>query len=220
MIIAIDGPAASGKSTLARALAARLGLTFLDTGAMYRAVTLTALRAGVPPSDPAACTALVGEVNLSFDAEGRILIEGEPGEPHIRGPEVTADVSEVAAHSGVRRALVQAQQAVAAAAVAAGGGMVAEGRDTTSVVFPGADLKVFLLASPAVRAMRRAREEGRPELAATYEADLARRDAHDSQRADSPLLEVEDAVRVDTDALSPEAVLDHVASLASARRPG
>jgi cytidylate kinase len=109
---------------------------------------------------------------------------------------------------------------VAAAAVADGGGVVAEGRDTTSVVFPGADLKVFLLASPAVRAMRRAREEGRPELAATYEADLARRDTYDSQRADSPLLEVEDAVRVETDTLSPEAVLDHVASLASARRPG
>lgn len=220
MIIAIDGPAASGKSTLARALAARLGLTFLDTGAMYRAVTLAALRAGVPPSDAGACTALAGEVSLSFDAEGKVLIEGEPGEPHIRGAEVTGHVSEVAAHSGVRRALVEAQRAVAAAAVADGGGVVAEGRDTTSVVFPGADLKVFLLASPAVRAMRRAREEGRPELAATYEADLARRDTYDSQRADSPLLEVEDAVRVETDTLSPEAVLDHVASLASARRPG
>ncbi len=220
MIIAIDGPAASGKSTLARALAARLGLTFLDTGAMYRAVTLAALRRDVRPSDAAACAALAGEVRLSFDAEGRILIEGEPGEPHIRGVEVTGHVSEVAAHSGVRRALVEAQRAVAAAAVEAGGGVVAEGRDTTSVVFPGADLKVFLLASPAVRAMRRAREEGRPEMAATYEADLARRDTHDSQRADSPLLEVEDAVRVDTDTLSPEAVLDHVAGLAGARRPG
>lgn len=220
MIIAIDGPAASGKSTLARALAARLGLTFLDTGSMYRAVTLAALRRDVRPSDAAACAALAGEVRLSFDAEGRILIEGEPGEPHIRGVEVTGHVSEVAAHSGVRRALVEAQRAVAAAAVEAGGGVVAEGRDTTSVVFPGADLKVFLLASPAVRAMRRAREEGRPEMAATYEADLARRDTHDSQRADSPLLEVEDAVRVDTDTLSPEAVLDHVAGLAGARRPG
>ena len=220
MIIAIDGPAASGKSTLARALAARLGLTFLDTGAMYRAVTLAALRRDVRPSDAAACAALAGEVRLSFDAEGRILIEGEPGEPHIRGAEVTGHVSEVAAHSGVRRALVEAQRAVAAAAVEAGGGVVAEGRDTTSVVFPGADLKVFLLASPAVRAMRRAREEGRPEMAATYEADLARRDTHDSQRADSPLLEVEDAVRVDTDTLSSEAVLDHVAGLAGAKRPG
>ena len=104
MIIAIDGPAASGKSTLARALAARLGLTFLDTGAMYRAVTLTALRRGVPPSDAASCTGLAGELSLSFDAEGRILIEGDPGGPDIRGAEVTAHVSEVAAHSGVCRA--------------------------------------------------------------------------------------------------------------------
>ena len=107
----------------------------------------------------------------------------------------------------------------AAEAVAAGGGVVAEGRDTTSVVFPAADLKIFLLASPAVRAMRRAQEEGRPELTSAYEADLARRDAHDSQRSDSPLLEVEDAVRVDTDTLSAEAVLDHVATLAAVRRP-
>ncbi len=220
MIIAIDGPAASGKSTLARALASRLGLTFLDTGAMYRAVTLAALRRGVAPSDGAACTALAGELAIGFDGEGRVLIEGEAGEPAIRGAEVTAHVSEVAAHSGVRRALVGAQRVVATDAVAAGGGVVAEGRDTTSVVFPAADLKVFLLASPAVRAMRRAEEEGRPELAEAYEADLARRDAHDSQRADSPLLEVEDAIRVDTDRLSAGAVLDQVAGLAGARRSG
>ncbi len=220
MIIAIDGPAASGKSTLARALAARLGLTFLDTGAMYRAVTLAALDRGLAPSDGAACTALARALPLGFDPQGQVLIEGEVGEPAIRGAEVTAHVSEVAAHSGVRRALVGTQRAVAAAAVAAGGGVVAEGRDTTSVVFPAAELKVFLLASPAVRAMRRAEEEGRPELAEAYEADLARRDAHDSQRADSPLLEVEDAVRVDTDALSAEAVLDHVAGLAGAKRSG
>lgn len=219
MIIAIDGPAASGKSTLARALARRLGLTFLDTGAMYRAVTLAALDRGVDPSDGEACAALASRLPLGFDGEGRVLIGGEPGEPRVRGAEVTAHVSEVAAHSGVRRALVEAQRAVAAGASAAGGGVVAEGRDTTSVVFPGAELKVFLLASPRVRAVRRATEEGRPELAASYEADLARRDAHDSQRADSPLVEVEDAVRVDTDALSAAEVLDRVVELAEARRP-
>lgn len=220
MIIAIDGPAASGKSTLARALARRLGLTFLDTGAMYRAVTLAALERNLSPAEGAECAALAATLRLGFDPEGRVLIEGEAGEPAIRSGEVTRHVSEVAAHSGVRRALVETQRAVAAAAVEAGGGVVAEGRDTTSVVFPEADLKVFLLASPAVRAMRRAAEEGRPELASAYEADLARRDAHDSQRADSPLLEVEDAVRLDTDTLSPEAVLDRAAALAAARRPG
>lgn len=220
MIIAIDGPAASGKSTLARSLAARLGLTFLDTGAMYRAVTLEALRRGLNPSDGPACATLAAGLDLGFDAQGRVLIEGQAGEPAIRGADVTSHVSEVAAHSGVRRALVEAQRAVASAAVTAGGGVVAEGRDTTSVVFTNADLKVFLLASPAVRAMRRAVEEGRPELASAYEADLARRDSHDSQRADSPLVEVEGAIRVDTDSLSAGAVLDHVAELAGARGPG
>ena len=220
MIIAIDGPAASGKSTLARALASRLGLTFLDTGAMYRAVTLAALERGVAPSDGDGCAALAATVGLGFDDRGQVSIDGRPGEPAIRGADVAANVSEVAANSGVRRALVESQRAVARAASESGGGVVAEGRDTTSVVFPGAHLKVFLLASPAVRALRRATEEGRPELAATYEADLARRDAHDSQREDSPLVEVDDAVRVDTDTLTAEQVLERVAELAIARRPG
>lgn len=215
MIIAIDGPAASGKSTAARALAARLGLTFLDTGAMYRAVTLVVLDRGVAPSDPFACQSVAEKLDLSFDDAGKILIGGVAGEPTIRGPEVTRNVSEVAAHSGVRRALVAIQRAVAKAAVAAGGGIVAEGRDTTSVVFPEADLKIFLVASPAVRARRRALEEGAPERAAEYEADLERRDAYDSTREDSPLVEAEGAVRVDTDALTADEVLDRIAGLAA-----
>jgi len=218
MIIAIDGPAASGKSTAARALARRLGLTFLDTGAMYRAVTLTVLRRGIAPSDAAGCAAVARELPLGFDADGHILIDAQPGEPAIRGAEVTRHVSEVAAHSGVRKALVSVQRAVAVAASAAGGGVVAEGRDTTSVVFPGADLKIFLVASPAVRARRRALEEGVPERAAEYEADLERRDAHDSARADSPLTEVPDAIRVDTDDVTAEDVIERIAGLAAARR--
>lgn len=217
MIIAIDGPAASGKSTAARSLASRLGLTFLDTGAMYRAVTLVILDRGISTDDEFACKTVASSVRLEFDSAGKILIGGMPGEPAIRGPEVNLHVSAVSAHSGVRRAMVRLQRRIADQAVENGGGVVAEGRDTTSVVFPTADLKVFLIASPRVRAERRAKEEGRPELAVEYEQDLKRRDGIDSSRADSPLKETEDAVRIDTDKLSPAEVLDTITDLARAR---
>ncbi len=211
MIIAIDGPAASGKSTAARALASRLGLTFLDTGAMYRAVTLLALDRGIDPGDEFACTSVAEGAELSFDEDGKVLIGGLAGEPMIRGPEVTRHVSQVSAISGVRRALVQLQRDIAASASSKdGGGVVAEGRDTTSVVFPDADLKVFLVASPGIRARRRADEEGRPDLAAEYEADLARRDEFDSSRTDSPLVEVPGALRIETDGLAPGEVVDRL----------
>lgn len=219
MIIAIDGPAASGKSTAARRLAQRLGVTFLDTGAMYRAVTLEALRQGLEPGDAGACTALAEGLELTFDAEGKILIGGVPGEPAVRGAEVTRHVSEVAAHSGVRRAMVAVQRRIAEQASALGtGGVVAEGRDTTSVVFPDADLKVFLVASPAERARRRAQEEGRPERAAEYEVDLARRDAFDSGREDSPLTEVEGSLRLETDGLTPDQVIERLVAAVEALR--
>ncbi|MEM9801702.1 MAG: (d)CMP kinase [Planctomycetota bacterium] len=214
MIIAIDGPAASGKSTAARAVAERLGLTFLDTGAMYRAVTLAVLDRGIDPSDALACESVAERLDLRFDAEGRILIDGAPGEPAIRGAEVTRNVSEVSAHSGVRRVLVSAQRAVAERAIAAGGGVVAEGRDMTSVVFPDARVRVFLVASPAVRGRRRALEEGAPERAEEYAADLERRDAYDSSREDSPLVEVEGVQRIETDDLTPDEVVERIAGLA------
>lgn len=208
MIVAIDGPAASGKSTVARALAARLGLTFLDTGAMYRAVTLAALERGVDPSDGSACATLANDLELLFDETGQILIDGEAGEPRIRGRKVDASVSAVAAHPGVRRALVAKQR------IAASGGAVAEGRDTTTVVFPEADHKFFLIASPRERARRRATQEGRPELESEYASELERRDRLDSTREDSPLRQAEDAVLVATDGLEPEAVtqrlIDHI----------
>ncbi|MEM9379976.1 MAG: (d)CMP kinase [Planctomycetota bacterium] len=214
MIVAIDGPAASGKSTAARALAERLRLTFLDTGAMYRAVTLVVLRDGIDPTDGEACAAVAERVELRFDAEGRILVDDAPGEPAIRGADVTRRVSEVSAHPGVRRALVREQQAIARSAVETGGGVVAEGRDMTSVVFPDADVRVFLVASPEERARRRALQEGAPERAAAYEEDLRRRDAYDSGREDSPLVEVEGAVRVDTDRMTAHEVVDRIARLA------
>lgn len=222
MIIAIDGPAASGKSTAARGLAKRLGITFLDTGAMYRAVTLEVLRRDVDPTDAAACTAVAEAIELSFDAEGRILISGAPGEPEVRSKEVNGRVSEVAAHSGVRRAMVLVQRSIGVQASEGGSGelrgVVAEGRDMTSVVFPDADLKVFLVASPRERARRRAEEEGRPERAAEYESDLARRDRYDSTREDSPLVEVEGALRLETDELTPQQVLERLVAEVEALR--
>ena len=203
MIIAIDGPAASGKSTVARALARLLNLTFLDTGAMYRAVTLRVLEAGENLDDEQACGHLAAELDLSFDEQGRVLIDGDPGEPQIRGADVTAAVSTVAAHALVRAAIVPKQQAIAAR-----GGAVAEGRDTTTVVFPEADHKFYLVASPQERGRRRARERGEPERAEEYALEIERRDRLDRNREHSPLRQAQDATRVDTDGCTPEQVCE------------
>lgn len=208
MIITIDGPAGSGKSTLARSLAARLGLSFLDTGAMYRAVTLVALEHDLDPMDGEACTRLAEQLELCFDAQGRILIDGRPAEPLIRSETVTKAVSAVSAHPGVRRSLVRAQRAEAERR----GGLVAEGRDMGSVVFPNAPHKFFLTASARVRAERRCLELGAPERLAEIQADIELRDHLDSSRKDSPLVCASDAVRVDTDRLSREQVVERLLS--------
>ena len=207
MIIAIDGPAGSGKSTVARALAAHLGLTFLDTGAMYRAVTLTVLGRGLDPGDAQACGLVAEELDLGFDREGRILIDGHPGEPRIRGSEVEREVSRVAAHPAVRRAVVPKQRRIATDGTSAGGGVVAEGRDTTTVVFPEADHKFFLIASLSERARRRARQEDPPQPVAEVQAEIERRDHLDSTRAHSPLVLAADAEQIDTEGLSVEQVV-------------
>jgi cytidylate kinase len=212
MIIAIDGPAGAGKSTVARGVARELGLAFLDTGAMYRAVTLVALERGVDPARGEDCGRVARELVLSFDAAGHILIDGQAGEPAIRGPEVTAAVSLVSAHPAVRRAIVKQQRAIAAASP----GLVAEGRDTTTVVFPDAEHKFFLIATPKERARRRALELGTPGRAAAIQADLERRDALDSSRTDSPLVQAQDAVVVDTTGLDLEAVIARVLSVVRA----
>ncbi len=203
MIIAIDGPAAAGKSTVARGLARELGLTFLDTGAMYRAVTLAVLESDVDPMDEQGCARLARELELDFDAEGRISIHGQPGEPSIRSREVTRWVSAVSAHRAVRAALVPQQRAQARKQ----GGIVAEGRDIGTVVFPDADAKIFLVASPDVRALRRAEQERTPERMAEILADIQRRDHHDSTRLDSPLTRAADAFVIDTDALDEDGVI-------------
>ncbi len=214
MIIAVDGPAAAGKSTIARRVARELGLTYLDTGAMYRAVTLAVLRHGDSPADGEACGAVARGLALDFDERGRIRIDGVPGEPAIRGPEVTREVSHVSAHPEVRAAIVAEQRALAARSA----GVVAEGRDTTTVVFPRADHKFFLDASPRERARRRALDLGEPGRAAEIQAELERRDRLDSERAHSPLFQAPDAVRIDTDGLSIEQVVERILAEVRGRR--
>ncbi|MFO1010989.1 MAG: (d)CMP kinase [Planctomycetota bacterium] len=203
MIIAIDGPAGSGKSTVARRLAAELGLTFLDTGAMYRAVTLAALERGVEPMDERACAELARSLRLEFDAQGRIRIDGKAGEPAIRSDEVTRWVSAVSAHPAVRAAIVPQQRAQAGR----GAGIVAEGRDIGTVVFPSADVKFYLTATAQERARRRSLERGEPERFHEFLADIERRDHHDSTRHDSPLKQADDAILIDTDGTDADGVV-------------
>lgn len=208
-IVAIDGPAGSGKSTIARALAERLGVAYLDTGAMYRAVTWAVLHAGVDPTAAADVGAIAARCNIVV-GEG-VTVDGVDVTTEIRGPEVSAAVSIVAAHPQVRAALVPQQRGWAARA----GGGVMEGRDIGSVVFPDADLKVFLTARPEVRARRRAAQVGEADAAtiARWAENLAERDRLDSTRADSPLIEADGAVVVDTSDLDIGAVVERIVEL-------
>jgi prephenate dehydrogenase len=206
-VIAIDGPAGAGKSTVATAIARRLGLGHLDTGAMYRAVTLAALEQGVDPSDAEGCAALARSMELRVGE--RVVLDGRDVTEEIRAPAVTASVSIVAAHPQVRAELVGRQRAW----VAADGGGVVEGRDIASVVLPDADLKIFLTAESAERAWRRANEERADpgDLTATAEA-MRRRDFLDSNRAASPLLAAEGAIVVDSTGRSVDSVVEEVLS--------
>lgn len=191
-VIAIDGPAGSGKSTIGRRLATRLGLEYLDTGAMYRAVTFAALRHGIDPSEAADVARLVPSLEVQVDDDG-VRVDGVDATIEIRGPEVTRAVSTVAANPAVREVLVARQRAWAEAR----GGGVIEGRDIASVVFPDAELKVYLTARPEIRAARRSKEV--TDLSyETVAADLARRDALDQGRDTSPLTLADGAIQVDT----------------------
>ena len=199
MIVAIDGPAGAGKSTGARALADTLGLALLDTGAMYRGITWKALELGIDIHDGAACSHLASEPQLRFDPAG-IQVDGVGSEAEIRSREVDQAVSIVAAHPLVRAAIVPTQREVA------GAGAVAEGRDTTTVVFPGADHRFFLLASPEERARRRCLQRGDESSFEEVLDGIRRRDHLDSTREDSPLKRGEGVIVVDTDGLNADEV--------------
>ncbi len=205
-VIAIDGPAGAGKSTVARALAARLGLEYLDTGAMYRAVTLAAMRRGVDTADLELVTKLAEDVSLEVGEHG-VLVDGFDATTEIRSRGVTTAVSAVAANSGVRAEMVRRQRRWANER----GGGVLEGRDIGSVVFPDAELKLYLTASPRVRAERRVAEAGGD--VDEIEAAIERRDHHDSSRSDSPLVEADGSIVVDTTGLSIAEVLARIEQL-------
>jgi CMP/dCMP kinase len=208
-VIAIDGPAGSGKSTVARGLARHLGLDYLDTGAMYRAITFAALRRGVDPGDAEPTAEIARTVDLDISTEG-VWVDGVDATIEIRGPEVSRAVSLVAANPAVRAELVRRQREWANQR----GGGVLEGRDIGTVVFPDADLKVYLTARPDVRAERRAAEITQLDYE-TVAADLARRDALDQGRTDSPLRQADDAIEIDTSELTVDQIIDELAGMVS-----
>ncbi len=214
LVIAIDGPAGAGKSTVARRVADSLGYRFLDTGALYRGVTLLALRAGFDPGDEDALSGLAEsfEPALRVTERGvRLTLSGEDVSEEIRGPAVSKAVSTVAALPRVRAAMVPRQRAVAD-----GGGVVAEGRDIGTVVFPDADVKIYLDAAPEERARRRALEQGDADVARVL-ADLTDRDRKDSDRKVAPLRAADDALRVDTTGLSIDQVVERIVTAVRAR---
>lgn len=227
-VIAIDGPAGAGKSTIARTLAGKLGCVYIDSGAMYRAVALRALRAGVSFDDAPRLEELARASRIELlpqlaQAAGsgsdrrlpgsRVTLDDEDVSVAIREPEVSAAASRVAAMGGVRAALVAKQQLMARHT-----DVVMEGRDIGTVVFPDATVKIFLDADPAERVRRRAGEQ--PEIPPEVLAgQLAERDARDRNRVQSPLVQAHDALYLDSTGLSPEEVVDKILALAQSRIP-
>ena len=214
VVVAIDGPSGSGKSSTSRGVARRLGLRYLDTGAMYRAITWWMLRNDVPVDDPAAVAARCGEpaiVSGTDPADPTITVDGRDVAAAIRTPEVTGAVSAVSAVPQVRARLLDLQRSVID-----GGGIVVEGRDIGSVVAPDAEVKVYLTADAAARALRRAAEEGGSDVSAT-ESSLLARDRIDSTRTVSPLIMAEGAVHLDTTPYTLDEVVDLIARLVEER---
>jgi cytidylate kinase len=213
-VIAIDGPAGSGKSTTAKILAARLGYIYLDTGAMYRALTHFALANNVAISNEEKLTVLAWKLSIEFETHedvNRVFINGVDVTKEIRDPEVTKYVSQVSAYKGVREAMVAKQTELGK-----NGSIVAEGRDTTTVVFTDADIKVYLDASVNERARRRLLELTKMGVSTNLEeqeADIVRRDGFDSNRTHSPLSRARDAIVVDTTNMTIEDQVDRIISL-------
>lgn len=209
-VVAVDGPSGSGKSTVSRRLATAIEGIYLDTGAMYRAITWAVLQAGVDLQDADSIAKIAQETSLTIGTDPfapHFLANGEDVDAAIRGPEVTGAVSAVAAVPAVRRQLVRLQQEIIAAAPR----IVVEGRDIATVVAPDADLKVYLTASAAARAQRRSAEDA-TDVAAT-EADLNRRDKLDSSRAVDPLRQADDATTLDTTGLGIDEVVAQLLSM-------
>ena len=207
-IVAIDGPAGSGKSTIAALVAQRLGLDMLDTGAMYRSIACAVLRSGGDPGDAEAASAIADAASISVTKE-LVTIDGVDVTTEIRGAEVSAAVSQVAVHSGVRSRLRTLQRDW----MRLHGGGVVEGRDIGTVVFPDAPVKIFLTASPEVRARRRA-GDGHLDVAAAAR-NIAERDEMDSTREDSPLVAAQDATVIDTSDLDIDEVVARIVEVAS-----
>jgi len=205
--IAIDGPAGAGKSTVARRVALELDLTYIDTGAMYRAIAWKAVQQGIGADDAEALAGLAASIRLTFSSvspagEQKVFIEGRDVTSEIRLPEISNRTSEISALPALRRVVVAQQQELGRSAER---GVVLEGRDIGSVVFPDAEVKIFLTASPEERARRRVSELTARGLNATYEevlADQKARDLRDSRRVDSPLLAADDAIVLDTDTMT------------------
>ncbi|MCO5169391.1 MAG: (d)CMP kinase [Planctomycetes bacterium] len=220
LLVVIDGPAGAGKSTASRRLARALGGTYLDTGAMYRAITLAALRRGIDLGDAAARAAVAEQAKVELiptDGEGcRVLLDGEDVSAEVRTREVTGNIHWLAGDARVREVLVELQRAFARAADRP---VVAEGRDLASVVFPDADVKVYLDASVDERARRRALELGAaaPPLEVLQD-EIATRDRRDSTRDVAPLVRVPEAVHVDCSALGPEEVVARLLEVVQAAR--
>ena len=213
-LIAIDGPAGSGKSTTARMVAEKLGFVYLDTGAMYRAVTLFAMRNGVSLDDENALAQIASRLPIEFKSDDdvqRVLVKGEDVTDEIRTPEVTKNVSKVSAYKGVREAMVAKQREIGK-----NGSIVAEGRDTTTVVFPDADVKVYMEASTRERAQRRLLDLAKLGVTTTVddqEEAIVRRDKYDSGREHSPLTRSRDAYVIDTTNVTIEEQVERVIQL-------
>jgi len=219
LVIAIDGPAGAGKSTVAQKVAARLGLNYVDSGATYRAAALKVLRSGISPDDERAVARLIAQTDIRIATEGlqfRVLLDGQDVMDEIRTPEVTLAAAKVSRSPEVRAKLVAVQRSCAV-----GRGVVMEGRDIGTVVFPTAALKVFLRADPAERARRRLKQDSKKGRSATLDQtadEIARRDKLDAERKISPLVAAADAYQIDSTNLAANQVVEQILDLARQKK--